>query len=230
MNFSDTTVVIPAKDEEAVFEVVDSVLDALEGCKVIVLYNGYGGKALHFKSPRVKAYPAPVGKGRAVAMMHHKRLVKTPIVCFIDGDATYEPRNLRRMVAMVRDGYDMVLGNRLDNVSLESMPRWIQFGNRVITSTTNLLYGMGIGDSQTGLRAMLTDVFHSNDIEEEQFGMETEMNIKVKRRGLRIGEVHADYYPRKGETKQVKLGGVNHLLIAMRYVFHKPKGQKKPHH
>ena len=224
MDFSDSTVVIPAKDEKAVFEVARGVLRSLDGCQVIVLYNGYGGKALRFSNNRVKAYPAPRGKGRAIIMMQQKRLVKTPIVCFIDGDATYEPRNLKRMIAMVRDDYDMVLGNRLDGITLESMPKSIQFGNRVITLFANLLYGLNLRDSQTGLRALRTSAFQSLDLEEKQFGIETEMNIKMKRRGLKLGESRADYYPRVGETKQMKMtGGINHILIELRFLLYRPK-------
>ena len=224
MDFSDTTVVIPAKDEKAIFEVANGVLSALPGCKALVLYHGYGGKPLRFKDPRVKAYPAPNGKGRAIIMMQKRGLVKTPILCFIDGDATYEPKNLKGMVEMVRRDYDMVLGNRLDGITIESMPKSIQFGNKVITLVVNLLYGLSLRDSQTGLRALRTRSFQSLDLVEKQFGIETEMNIKMKRSGLKIGEVRADYYPRVGETKQMKMtGGIKHIFIEFRFLFYRPR-------
>jgi hypothetical protein len=222
-DFSDTTVVIPAKDEEAVYEVVKDVLRDLPGCRAMVLYNGYGGKALKFASPRVYAYPAPVGKGRAIIMMQRKRLLKTPILCFIDGDATYDPKDLRKMIPMVRQGYGMVLGNRLDGVSIESMPRWIEFGNRVITLVANILYGLNLRDSQTGLRAIDTKAFQALELTEPQFGIETEMDIKIKKMGLKIGELRAKYYIRKGETKQVKIGGIKHILIELKFLFYSPR-------
>ncbi len=222
-DFSDTTVVIPAKDEEAVFEVAEGVLKDLPGCRALVLYNGYGGKPLKFKNPRVYTHPAPVGKGRAIIMMQRKRLIKTPILCFIDGDATYDPKDLRKMIPMVRQGYGMVLGNRLDHVSIDSMPRWIEFGNRVITMVANLLYGLRLEDSQTGLRAIDTKAFQALELTEPQFGIETEMDIKIKKMGLKIGELKAAYYPRKGETKQVKIGGIKHILIELKFLFYNPK-------
>jgi hypothetical protein len=224
LDYSDATVVVPARDEKAVFQVVRGILASLNGCRVIVMYHGYGGKALRFSNSRVKAYPAPPGKGRVIMEVQRKRLVKTPILCFIDGDATYEPKNLRKMIAMVREGYDMVLGNRLDGITLESMPKSIQFGNKVITVVANLLYGLRFRDSQTGLRAIRTSAFQSIDLEETQFGIETEMNIKMRRMGLRLGEARADYYPRVGETKQMKMvGGIKHIFIELRFLFYRPE-------
>jgi hypothetical protein len=121
----------------------------------------------------------------------------------------------------------MVLGNRLDGITLESMPRSIQFGNRVITLFANLLYGLRLRDSQTGLRALRTGDFQALDLIETQFGIETEMNIKMKRRGLRLGEARADYYPRVGETKQMKMtGGIKHLFIELRFLFYRPREGK----
>lgn len=224
MDFSDVTVVIPAKDENAIFDVTKGVLESLEGCRVIVLYHGYGDRTLRFKNSRVKAYLAPKGMGRAIIMMQKKGLVKTPMLCFIDGDATYEPKNLRKMIRMVRGGYDMVLGNRLDWITPESMPRWIQLGNRTITLVANLLYDLKLQDSQSGLRAIRTSAFQSLDLKEAEFGIATEMNIKMKLGGFRLGESRADYYPRVGETKQMKMtGGIKHIFIELRFLFYRPR-------
>ena len=82
MDFSDATVVTLAKDEEAVFSVVAKVLESLEGCRVIVPYNGYGGKELKFRSARVKAYPAPDGYGRAIRMVQGKGISQDPDCVF----------------------------------------------------------------------------------------------------------------------------------------------------
>ena len=148
-------------------------------------------------------------------------------MCFIDADATYEPKDLRKLIGMVRDGYDMALGNRFGGITRESMPLWIQFGNRAITMFGNLLHGLDLGDSQSGLRALRTEVFQSIDLVEPGFGIATEMDIKMKREGFRIGEAHAGYYPRVGETKQRKMtGGMNHILIEFRLLSYRPRNQK----
>ena len=224
MDFSDTTVVIPAKDEPAIYKVANDVLVSLKNCKVIVLYNGYNGKKVRFSNNRIASYPAPLGKGRAIMHLSKKGFVKTPIMCFIDGDATYEPRNLKKMVEMVRGGYDMVLGNRMAKLTRESMPMSIETGNKIITIVANVLYGMHLYDSQTGLRAMKTSAFESLELTEPEFGIETEMNIKMKKTGYKIGEVAADYYPRIGESKQMKIkGGIEHVIRDFHFLFYDPK-------
>ena len=222
MDFSDTTVVIPAKDEPAIVKVANGVLKSLDNCRVIILFNGYGGNPPAFSDKRVRCYSAPLGKGNAIIMLHRRRLVKTKIMCFIDGDATYEPRNLRRMVPLARERYGMVLGNRFRSIDRKAMPRFIEVGNGVITFFANLLYGMRLEDSQTGLRAMRTSAFESLDLQEKGFGIESEMNIKMRKAGFSIGEVDADYYVRIGETKQRKvIDGIKLLFIDFKFIFYK---------
>ena len=200
MDFSDATVAIPALEEPGIWKVVTDVYNALPGVKIMVLWMGYNNKAPKFKQKGVITIPQDaLGKGTVIIQIKRERYVKTPIICFIDGDATYEPKNLRRLIEMVRSGeYDMALGNRLARIERKTMPSFIQFGNHVITAVANILYGMNITDSQTGLRAMRTAAFHSLYLKEKYFGTESEMNIKMSRMGYKIGESPADYYVRMG--------------------------------
>jgi hypothetical protein len=228
VDFSDTTVVVPAKNEPAVRKVVDGVLSALPMCRVLVMYRDYDRDPL-FRNSRVRMVHAVNGKGMLVQQVQRRHLVKTPIMCLIDADSTYEPRDLRALVRMVRNGHDMALGNRFaKRISAAAMPPRIQFGNKVITKVANLLYGLSLHDSQTGIRAIRTSAFESLDLHEPRFGIESEMNIKMARRGFRIGEAPASYYPRVGESKQTKgIDSVEHILIELKFLGYSPKDKHK---
>jgi hypothetical protein len=124
---------------------------------------------------------------------------------------------------MVRKGYDMALGDRFRKLDRRSMPLFIEFGNKVITVVANILYGMWLGDSQTGIRALETSVFQSLDLREKGFGIESEMNIKMRKAGYRIGEAPARYYVRVGESKQMKsIDGLRLLGIDFKFLFYRP--------
>lgn len=226
MDFSDATVAIPALEEKGLWQVVSKTYAALPGATIIVLWKGYNNKTPRFKEKGIITIKQEsLGKGTVIMQIQKHRYVKTPIICFIDGDATYEPMNLRPLIKMVREGKcDMALGNRLKRVDVETMPKFIQFGNKVITKVANIIYGMNISDSQTGIRAIRTDAFYSLDLTEKRFGTESEMNVKMSRMGYRLAEAPADYYVRVGHSKQMKVrDGIKLLLTDFKFIFYFPK-------
>ncbi len=204
MDYADTTVIIPVKDEPAVGKVTKGVLHALPGCRVIVIYSG---EAPRLPKGRNVSILHQHSAGKGMACLEAAEHVKTGIMCFIDGDDTYDPKDFKGLIAEVRKGADMALGDRMANISAAAMPLYIQFGNNILTSAANLLYGLRLEDSQTGIRAMKKKVFDSLHLKEKEFGIESEMNIKAKKNGCKIVELPASYYVRTGAAKHFKLAG-----------------------
>lgn len=226
VDYSDTTVIIPVKDEPAVGMVASDALKLLKGCKVIIIYKSDSGRfGLMDKNGRKFSHSDITlirqnDSGKGMACIYAGRHVTTPVMCFIDGDATYDVRDLKKMIALVRKGTDMVLGDRLSKVDIGAMPRFIQTGNWVLTATANLLYGMNLRDSQTGIRAMKKSSWDRLDLRERNFGIETEMNIKARKEGMEIAEIPVNYYLRVGTTKQRKfIDGVKLFLTNFRFLF-----------
>jgi BMFP domain-containing protein YqiC len=156
-----------------------------------------------------------------VAVVQAAKAVKTDIMCLIDGDATYDVDDLKKVVKLVRDGYDMASGNRFKHMDRKAMPLYIEIGNKIITITANLLYNMGLSDSQTGLRAIRTGAFNSLDMHEKYFGIETEVNVKSRKKNYRVAETPINYYPRVGSSKQTSkpLFGIKLLLLDFKFLF-----------
>lgn len=216
MDYRDTTVIIPVKEEPEVAKVARDVIKTLHGCDVIVIHKGQ--LKMPFKYANMKVV-AQTGSGKGVGMVQAEKLVKTPIMCFIDGDNTYDVRDLKKVVTLVRAGADMALGDRMSHLDSKAMESYVQFGNRVLTLVANVLYGLRIKDSQTGLRAIRTNVFRSLNLQEPQFGIEEEMNIKVQKRGLKIVETPIKYYVRNSEAKHAKpFGGLKLLFINFKFL------------
>lgn len=219
MDYSDTTVIIPVMNEPAAGKVAADALARLSKAKIIVIYRG-DRKVLgiNSKNSRLRIIEQK-GSGKGFAVVQAAKLVRTKIFCLIDGDATYDVSDLKMVIERVREGAAMAMGDRLRNLKREAMPLMIEFGNRVITIVADLLYGMRIEDSQTGLRAVKTEVFRSLDLHEQYFGIESEMTIKIKKAGLQIDELPINYYVRIGETKQMKLtGGIKLLLLNFKFL------------
>ena len=161
-----------------------------------------------------------------MACVQAVKYVKTPIMCFIDGDDTYDVNDMKRLVAEVRNGADMAIGNRFGKMKEGAMPAYVKFGNGVLTATGNVLYGLRINDSQTGSRAMKTSVFRSMKLRETHFGIETEMNVKAKKMGYKIAEIPINYYIREGTPKHSKpFGGLKLLALNLKLLFNNNDGR-----
>ncbi len=220
MDYSDTTVMIPVKDEPAVSMVAKRVLKNLPGCRIVIIYKGYNGKLdLGLSDKRITIIKQK-GSGKGVGVVQAAKQIHTEIMCLIDGDGTYEVNDLKMVIELVRQGYDMALGNRLHDMDPESMPSIIQFGNKVITLVANILYGMNIRDSQTGLRAIRKSAFDILVLKEPYFGIESEMNVKGRKKGFKTAEIPIKYYKRIGaEQHQMKLiDGVNLALMNFKWL------------
>ncbi len=223
MDYSDTTVMIPVKDEPAVAAVAKGVLKNLPGCRVVIIYKGYeNGFRLGFSDKRVTTMKQK-GSGKGIGVVQAAKHIHTEIMCLIDGDATYEVRDLKKVIALVRAGADMALGNRLYRINPKAMPGHIQFGNKVITVIADVLYGMNINDSQTGLRAIRKSAFDTLVLKEPYFGIESEMNIKSRKKGFKIVETPIRYYKRVGAVQhEMKLvDGLNLALLNFKWLSEK---------
>ena len=219
MDYSDTTVMIPVKNEPAAGRVARDVLKKLHGCKVLVVYKG-DRKILNinFKDRNMKIIEQhDSGKGKGV--VKGLKLIDTDIVCLIDGDATYSVDDLKKVIGMVRGGADMAIGNRFANLDRRAMPLFIELGNKIITGTANILYGMKLKDSQTGLRAIRKAALAKLELREPGFGIESELNIKFRKAGFKVAETPIRYSVRVGESKQMKLvDGIKLLLLDFKFL------------
>jgi glycosyltransferase involved in cell wall biosynthesis len=220
MDYSDTTVMIPVKDEPAVETVAKKVLKKLPGCKVLVIYKGYDGSLKLGIRDRRLAVIKQEGSGKGVAVVQAAGKIHTNIMCLIDGDETYEVEDLKKMIELVRGGADMAIGNRLYNIDKDAMPAFIQAGNKIITIVADALYGMRLKDSQTGIRAIRKSAFDSIEFRERHFGIETEMDVKFHKKKFKVVEIPTKYYKRVGESKQMKLiDGIKLLLLDFKFLF-----------
>jgi glycosyltransferase involved in cell wall biosynthesis len=197
MDYSDTTVVIPAKDEPALAPIIRKILKALPSCRIIVVYLGTVGKLSNrnvvFIRQRSRGYGAAIREGYSAA--------KTGIVANIDADGTYEPMDLRKVIALVRKGADMAIGNRLAGAGKRAMDSYLLLGNTLATLTFNIMFMKRIGDSQSGLWAMRRDIIRDLHFNETGMIFRTELNAEVANHGYRFAKVPIKYYERIGASK-----------------------------
>ena len=145
-----------------------------------------------------------------------------------DADASYDFSAIAPLIAKLRDGYDLVVGNRfLGGIQPGAMPwshQW--FGNPVLTRISRIFFHAPVGDTHCGLRAFSKDAYERMRLRATGMEFASEMVIKASLRGMRITEVPVVLHP-DGRTRPPHLrtwrDGWRHLrfmlLFSPRWLF-----------
>lgn len=140
------------------------------------------------------------GKGRAVRGALD--VAKGDYVVMLDADATYPARAIPAFVAVLEDGYDVVMGSRfmgrIDEAAMKPLNR---LGNHGLSALASLLYGRRCSDVCTGMWAFRREAMRGLGLVSTGFEIEAEMFARAAKADLRIAELPITYGRRQGETK-----------------------------
>ena len=76
---------------------------------------------------------------------------------------------------------------------------WHSVGNWILTLFSNMLTNLNLTDMETCYKVFRRDVIQSIHLEEDHFGFEPEVTVKVAKRRLRVYEVGISYSGRTYE-------------------------------
>src|SRR6202521_5061952 len=108
-----------------------------------------------------------------------------------DADDSYDFEAIGPLIDKLREGYDLVVGNRfLGGIQPGAMPwshRWV--GNPALTLMSRLFFHAPVGDTHCGLRAFRKDAYEKMRLRSTGMEFASEMVIKAALKGMRITEV-----------------------------------------
>lgn len=199
MKFS---VIIPCYNERRTLAQVVRAVRAgpLESVEIVVVDDGStdGSAAL------VKTELAPlidhavfheINRGKGAALRSGFALATGSIFLVQDADLEYSPAEYPALVQPIVDRKaDAVFGSRF----LGDKPRRFAhfgyvIGNRLLTSLCNFCTGLALTDIETGCKAFRAESLRAIEIEEDGFGFEPEITVKLARANCRIEEVAISY-------------------------------------
>ena len=138
----------------------------------------------------------------------------------LDADGSYDLGAIAPMVAALRAGADLVMGNRFrGRLAAGSMP-WLHqhVGSPLLSWLLNLFFGTSVGDVHCGMRAFTRDAYHRMALKTTGMEFASEMVARAARIKLNIAEVPVDYHPRAGESKLRRYrDGWRHLRFLLMY-------------
>lgn len=144
------------------------------------------------------------GKGNAIRTAFRSIPDDAEYVAMIDGDDTYSPEEILRLVEPLHNNFTkVVIGSRLGGRMTKNAMRPLNLaGNWIYTHLVRYSYRVNVTDVLTGYFAWKRDVVHKLEphLESDGFAIEMEMITKMARMGHEIYSVPISYHPRIGES------------------------------
>ncbi|MDB6040822.1 MAG: hypothetical protein JWM99_4663, partial [Verrucomicrobiales bacterium] len=192
----ELTVVMPCLNEAETLEIcVRKALDSLKRGnihgEVIVADNGSTDGSQDI-ARRAGARVVPVAsKGYGSALLGGIHAARGKYVIMGDADDSYDFTNLMPFVLKLREGFDLVMGNRFrGGIKPGAMPPLHKYlGNPVLTGIGRLLFHSPAGDFHCGLRGFSKVAAERMDLQSTGMEFASEMVVKSTLLGLRIAEV-----------------------------------------
>lgn len=195
-NRTELSILMPCLNEAETLEIcIKKAQKALEDLRVngeiIIADNGSTDG-----SPKIAASLGArvihvAEKGYGSALQGGIKAARGKYIIMGDADDSYDFTNLGPFLEKLRDGYDLVMGNRFKGgIAPNAMPPLHKYlGNPVLTGIGRLFFRSPCGDFHCGLRGFSKTAIQRLDLRTTGMEFASETVVKASLHGLRITEV-----------------------------------------
>src|SRR5713226_2437593 len=198
----DVSVVIPCLNEaNSLAHCVDKAMGAFRKAgltgEVIVADNGSTDGSVELAEGRGARVIHVAERGYGAALRAGIAAARGPFIIMGDADDSYDFADVPRFVEKLREGFDVVMGNRFSGeIKPGAMPPLHKyFGNPGLTALLNTLFHARIGDGYCGMRGFTRSLYDRLDLRSSGMEFASEMVVKSSLAGLRLAEVPATLAP-----------------------------------
>jgi len=223
----EVSVVIPCLNEaNSLGFCIDKAVTAFRASglsgEVIVADNGSTDGSIQIAEAHGARVVPVEERGYGSALRAGIAAARGPFIIMGDADDSYDFSEVPRFAEMLRQGYDVVMGNRFrGEIKPRAMPWHHKYiGNPGLTALLNLFFRAGIGDSHCGMRGFTRVVYERMDLRSTGMEFASEFVIKAAQLGARITEIPITLWPdKRGRPPHLRSfrDGWRHLRFMLLY-------------
>ena len=229
------SVVMPVYNERATLrEMISRVISVPFDLELICVDDGStDGSAeiltqMQEKHAEIRMIRQPCNMGKGAALRRGIAEAKGDYIIIQDADMEYDPSEYPILLAPLMQGKaDAVYGSRfMGGGPHRVLYFWHRVGNWFLTLLSNAVTNLNLTDMETCYKVFRREIIQSIALEEDRFGFEPEVTVKIARRRLRVYEVGISYSGRTYEEGK-KIGwrdGARTLWCLIKYSIKEHRG------
>ena len=230
------SLVMPAFNEErTISQCIQRVLSQPFVGELIIVNDASTDSTSHIlkgvNDSRLRVVTHPVNRGKGAALRTGFALATMDFVGVQDADLEYDPADLAKLIRPLQEDLaDVVYGSRfITGEARRVLYYWHSVGNRLLTFASNVVTNINLSDMETCYKIFRRELIQSIVIEEDRFGFEPEITVKIAKSGARIYEVGISYAGRSyAEGKKIGWkDGVSAMRCLVKYSWQERQASRR---